>query len=95
MNDDRDRTHGVVMSWDIGGKGYGFLHPDQHNELRDCFYSCHRDLAAGVHNLTAGERVTFLMERGKRGLCASDIRIEQEIKYEIPMGDRLEKRNAQ
>jgi cold shock CspA family protein len=92
---ERDREHGVVVNWDIGGRDYGFIHPDQHNELRDVFYSCHRDLAAGVHNLTAGERVTFLMERGERGLRASDVQLESETLREIEAPvDRTEKRNT-
>jgi cold shock CspA family protein len=91
---ERNRVHGVVVNWDIAGRGFGFLHPDQHNELRNVFYSCHRDLAAGVHNLTAGERVTFLMTKGDRGLRASDVQLENETPHEIEAPvDRTEKGN--
>jgi cold shock CspA family protein len=92
MSNENNRVHGVVMSWDIGGKGFGFIHPDQHNETRDCFYLCRRDLAAGVHNLTATERVTFLMSRDESGLRASNIKPEAPREIEPPV-DRDRKRN--
>lgn len=94
MDDERERVHGEVMNWDVSGKGYGFLHPDQHNESRDVFYSCDRSLAPGVHNLTPGERVTFIMTRGDRGLTASNIRPEPSAHRQIePPVDRTQKGN--
>jgi cold shock CspA family protein len=92
--DERERVHGQVMSYDINGKGYGFIRPDQHNERRDVYYR-RSDLAPGVHNLTPGERCHFIMTRNNEGLRASNIRPEPSVHREIeqPPVDRTDKRS--
>jgi CspA family cold shock protein len=66
-----DGADGTV-SWYDGGKGFGFVRPDNGGE--DVFVHV-RDLARGLDGLAEGDRVTFRVSAGEKGPQGSDVRV--------------------
>ena len=66
-----ERVVGTVK-WFNGDKGYGFLSRDGGP---DVFVHYSAIQAEGYRNLTEGQKVEFTIEKGPKGLQASDVRL--------------------
>ena len=66
-----ERVVGTVK-WFNGDKGYGFL---SREGGPDVFVHYSAIQAEGFRNLTEGQKVEFTIEKGPKGLQASDVRL--------------------
>lgn len=62
-----DRKKGTVKKW-LGDKGFGFISMD---DGQDVFV--HRSAVSDGRPLAEGERVTFELTKGAKGLRAEDV----------------------
>ncbi len=65
-----ERVQGTVK-WFNGSKGYGFI--EQANHGPDVFVHYSAITGQGFRNLEEGERVEFTVEKGPKGLQASQV----------------------
>ena len=65
-----ERASGTVR-WFSDEKGYGFLIAVGHP--KDIFVHRQQLVRSGIEKLTEGERVTFLINEGKKGAFATNI----------------------
>lgn len=65
-----DRARGKVK-WFNGGKGYGFI--TQNTGGQDVFVHYSAIQGSGFKNLNEGDEVEFTVEKGPKGLQASDV----------------------
>lgn len=70
-----DRESGVVK-WFNRNKGYGFIVRDNGNE--DVFVHYKEIKANGYRSLVEGERVTYTLVTGDKGLQASEVIAAEE-----------------
>jgi cold shock protein len=59
-----------VVKWFNGAKGYGFITRDQGGDVFVHFASI---IAEGYRNLSEGDRVSFEVIQGPKGLQAKDV----------------------
>jgi cold shock protein len=64
-----DRQNGIVK-WFDNGKGYGFITRDQGD---DVFVHFRNIQGEGFKTLTQGQKVTFTVIDGQKGLQAEDV----------------------
>lgn len=64
-----DRIQGTVK-WFNGDKGYGFISRDGGDDVFVHFSAIKGD---GFRNLTEGQRVEFAVEKGPKGLQATNV----------------------
>lgn len=69
-------TEGIVK-WFDDKKGYGFIEPDEANE--DVFVHYSAVLMDGFKTLEEGQRVSFEVQRGEKGLKASNVEVLRSI----------------
>jgi len=62
-----------TVKWFNNAKGYGFLGRDDGGP--DVFVHYSAIQAEGYRNLTEGQKVEFTIEKGPKGLQASDVRL--------------------
>ena len=60
-----------TVKWFNNAKGWGFIDPNEGNE--DVFVHFSSVQGTGFKSLTAGQTVSFSVERGERGLHATDV----------------------
>lgn len=65
-----------IVKWFNNAKGWGFIEADEGGE--DIFVHFSSIQGTGFKTLTAGQSVSFTMERGERGLHATDIMALEE-----------------
>lgn len=65
-----ERASGSVK-WFSDDKGYGFLVAQGH--VKDIFVHRQQLLRSGIEKLKEGEKVTFLIQEGKKGAFATNI----------------------
>jgi CspA family cold shock protein len=65
-----ERITGTVK-WFNAGKGYGFI--EQHEGGEDVFVHYSALQSEGFRSLNEGQRVEFTIERGPKGLQASNV----------------------
>ncbi|MEU1307772.1 cold-shock protein [Streptomyces cinnamoneus] len=68
-----NRQSGIVK-WFNGEKGYGFITPDGGGD--DLFVHFRAIEGEGFKSLTEGQRVSFVAERGQKGMQAAQVRPE-------------------
>ncbi|MBN1964737.1 MAG: cold-shock protein [Anaerolineae bacterium] len=66
-----ERTQGTVK-WFNGSKGFGFI---ERENGEDVFVHHTSILAEGFRNLEEGQRVEFVIEKGPKGLQASQVTV--------------------
>ena len=64
-----ERVSGTVK-WFNAGKGYGFISPDEGDDVFVHYTALQAD---GYRTLNEGQRVEFTIERGPKGLQASNV----------------------
>ena len=64
-----DRQQGTVK-WFNGTKGYGFIQPDEGNDI---FVHFSAIVGEGYRNLEEGQRVEFSVAQGDKGPQAKDV----------------------
>ena len=69
-----ERTKGTVK-WFNGDKGYGFITPDEGDDLFVHYSEIQSD---GFRTLDEGARVEFEVTEGRKGQQASSVTISQE-----------------
>lgn len=70
MSSVAERASGSVK-WFSDDKGYGFLVANGHD--RDIFVHRQQLVRSGIEKLNEGEKVTFLIQEGKKGKYATSI----------------------
>ena len=65
-------TTGAVK-WFNEEKGFGFITPD--NGERDVFVHFRAIVSDGFRTLSEGQRVSFRIEQGQKGLQAAEVRV--------------------
>jgi CspA family cold shock protein len=65
-----ERVTGIVK-WFNGSKGYGFISPENGDD--DVFVHHSAIQAEGYRDLREGQRVEFAVERGPKGLQATQV----------------------
>ena len=68
-----DRVSGVVK-WFSASKGYGFI---ERQDGPDVFVHFSAIKAEGFRTLTQGQKVSFTIEQGPKGLQAADVEMEE------------------
>ncbi len=61
------------VKWFDGEKGFGFIGQDSGGE--DVFVHVNNLSIGGFKSLSEGQRVSFSVEQGKKGLQATDVRL--------------------
>ncbi len=69
-----DRVSGTVK-WFSASKGYGFI---ERQDGPDVFVHFSAIKAEGFRTLQQGQKVTFAIEQGPKGLQAANVELEEE-----------------
>lgn len=64
-----------TVKWFNESKGYGFITPQDGSE--DVFVHYSAVKGSGFKTLSEGQAVTYEVERGPKGLQATDVRVQQ------------------
>ena len=70
-----------IVKWFNNTKGWGFIEPDEGGE--DVFVHFSSIQGTGFKSLTAGQPISFTVERGQRGLHATDVIVLQEAEADV------------
>ncbi|MBF0626423.1 MAG: cold-shock protein [Magnetococcales bacterium] len=65
-----------TVKWFNNAKGFGFIAPDEGGE--DVFVHFSAIQATGFRSLEEGQRVSFQVVRGQKGLQASNVAMESD-----------------
>ena len=65
------------VKWFNSRKGFGFITPDDNSADVFCHYSAILAEAGGFKTLNEGDKVTYEVQQGKKGLEARDVKVTE------------------